>query len=77
MLGFFSSLLLDDGTISLPAMVFYFPSCAYLTGKVLYWKAAKRRPCLSRLQQLAVHLYPFYGFAIFLVVCTLVRNLRQ
>ncbi len=74
--GIFFGLLLDGGLISEPAVYFYFPMAVFLFIRYGWWRITKHIPKLTRTQEYAVSLMPIYGFVIFFVISSIIRQIR-
>lgn len=72
---FFGGMLLDGGTISNPLAFFTSCTVLYLLGRMACGKITKHEPpVLTRLQQFALLLLPFYGFPLFFICWMLIRK---
>lgn len=72
----FLGLLLDGGMFSEPAPYFYLPFIAYLLFRPLPWHLSGAFPKLSRLVRYAISFSPLYGFPLFWILSSLIRDWR-
>jgi len=74
--GIFFSLVLDGGAISEPAIYFYFPMAVFLFARYCLWKFTGRTPKLTKIQEYGVSFMPIYGFLIFYIISSIIRENR-
>ena len=74
--GIFFGQLLDAGLIIEPAVCFYFPMAVFLFFRYIWWKFTGSMPELTKIQEYTVSLMPLYGFAIFFVISSIIRQIR-
>lgn len=71
--GFLLSILLDGGTISKPASFFYPIVILYfILRKVSFWILG--HPELTKLQKIALSLFPLYSFPVFYIIWLSIRE---